>query len=150
IEECAAIGVRGVVIPTEGFSDSEGRRLQRDLVARVRRHGMRLLGPGSLGFLRTGEDPISLSLAPRMPRPGTAVLAGQSSALSAMLLAGTDARGIGLHEFVGVGNRADVSLNDTLQHWEDDEQVGVIGLALESMGNPRKFTRIARRLTRST
>src|SRR5699024_12823419 len=48
IEECAAIGVRGVVIPTEGFSDSdEGRRLQRDLVARVRRHGMRLLGPGS-------------------------------------------------------------------------------------------------------
>ena len=151
IEECAAIGVRSVVIPTEGFTDSdEGRRLQRELVARARRHGMRLLGPGSLGFLRTGEDPISLSLAPRMPRPGPVALAGQSSALSAMLLAGTDARGIGLHEFVGVGNRADVSLNDTLQHWEDDDQIGVIGLALESMGNPRKFTRIARRLTRST
>src|SRR5699024_11333615 len=101
------------------------------------------------GFLRTGEDPISLSLAPRMPRPGTAVLAGQSSALSAMLLAGTDARGIGLHEFVGVGNRADVSLNDTLQHWEDDEQVGVIGLALESMGNPRKLDRKSTRLNSS-
>ncbi|GAA4527877.1 GNAT family N-acetyltransferase [Brachybacterium paraconglomeratum] len=151
IEECAEIGVRSVLIPTEGFSDSdEGRLLQRELVARARRHGMRLLGPGSLGFLRTGEDAISLSLAPRMPQPGTVALAGQSSALSAMLLAGTDARGIGLHEFVGVGNRADVSLNDTLQHWEDDAQVGVIGLALESMGNPRKFTRIARRLTRST
>ncbi|MDN5599338.1 MAG: bifunctional acetate--CoA ligase family protein/GNAT family N-acetyltransferase [Dermabacteraceae bacterium] len=151
IEECAAIGVHNVVIPTEGFSDShEGRRLQRELVARVRRHGMRLLGPGSLGFLRTGEDPISLSLSPRMPRPGPVALAGQSSALSAMLLAGTDARGIGVHEFVGAGNRADVSLNDTLQHWEDDEQIGVIGLALESMGNPRKFTRIARRLTRTT
>lgn len=151
IDDCAAIGVRSVVIPTEGFSDSaEGRRLQRTLVARARRHGMRLLGPGSLGFLRTGEDPISLSLSPRMPRPGGAALAGQSSALSAMLLAGTDARGIGLREFVGVGNRADVSLNDTLQHWEDDDQVTVIGLAMESMGNPRKFTRIARRLTRST
>ena len=151
IEECAEIGVRSVVIPAEGFSDSdEGRTLQRELVARVRLHGMRLLGPGSLGFLRTGEDPISLSLSPRMPRPGNAALAGQSSALSAMLLAGTDARGIGLREFVGVGNRADVSLNDTLQHWEDDDEVGVIGLALESMGNPRKFTRIARRLTRST
>jgi len=151
IEECAAIGVRSVVIPTEGFSDSDrGRRLQRELVAHARRHGMRLLGPGSLGVLRTGEDPISLSLAPWMPRPGPVALAGQSSALSAMLLAGTDARGIGLHEFVGVGNRADVSLNDTLQHWEDDEHVGVIGLALESMGNPRKFTRLARRLTRTT
>ena len=151
IEECAEIGVRSVLIPTEGFSDSdEGRRLQRELVARARRHGMRLLGPGSLGFLRTGEDAISLSMAPRMPRRGPVALAGQSSALSAMLLAGADARGVGMHEFVGVGNRADVSLNDTLQHWEDDEQVGVIGLALESMGNPRKFTRIARRLTRRT
>lgn len=151
IDECAAIGVRSIVIPTEGFSESShGHRLQRKLVARARRHGMRLLGPGSPGFLRTGEDAISVSLAPRMPRPGRVALAGQSSALSAMLLAGTDSRGIGLHEFVGVGNRADVSLNDTLQHWEDDERVGVIGLALESMGNPRKFTRIARRLTRTT
>ncbi|MGP9539669.1 bifunctional acetate--CoA ligase family protein/GNAT family N-acetyltransferase [Brachybacterium sp. AOP43-C2-M15] len=159
IEECAEIGVRSVVIPTEGFTDVEsgdrgagaaGASLQRELVVRARRHGMRLLGPGSLGFLRTGEHAISLSLAPTMPRPGRVALAGQSSALSAMLLAGTDTRGIGLHEFVGAGNRADVSLNDTLQHWEDDEQVGVIGLALESMGNPRKFTRIARRLTRST
>ncbi|RCS86874.1 GNAT family N-acetyltransferase [Brachybacterium alimentarium] len=151
IEECAAIGVRGVVIPTEGFTETEhGRRLQRDLVARTRRHGMRLLGPGSLGFLRTGPEAISLSMAPKMPRPGPVALAGQSSALSAMLLAGTDSRGIGLHEFVGVGNRADVSLNDTLQHWEDDEAVGVIALALESMGNPRKFTRLARRLTRRT
>ncbi len=151
VEECAAIGVHSVVIPTEGFSESEdGRSLQRELVARIRRHGMRLLGPGSLGMLRTGEAPLSLSLAPHMPRPGRAALAGQSSALSAMLLAGTDSRGIGVHEFVGVGNRADVSLNDTLQHWEDDEDVGVIALALESMGNPRKFTRIARRLTRRT
>src|SRR5699024_11913994 len=115
--------VRGVVIPTEGFSDSdEGRRLQRELVARARRHGMRLLGPGSLGFLRTGEDPISLSLAPRMPRPGTAALAGQSSALSAMLLAGTDARGIGLHAFEGVGNPADVSHTHPPQHWRHDDQ----------------------------
>lgn len=151
IEECARIGVRSVVIPTEGFSDTDqARRLQRELVARARLHGMRLLGPGAFGFLRTGEDPISVSLSPALPRTGPVALAGQSSALSAMLLAGADARGVGLHEFVAVGNRADVSLNDCLQHWEDDEQVGVIGLALESMGNPRKFSRIARRLTRRT
>lgn len=152
IEECAGIGVRSVVIPTEGFSDTaDGRRLQRELVARARLHGMRLLGPGAFGFLRTGEDePISVSLSPALPPSGRVALAAQSSALTAMLLAGVDARGVGVHEFVGVGNRADVSLNDCLQHWEDDQQVEVIGLALESMGNPRKFSRIARRLTRST
>ncbi|MGY5764393.1 bifunctional acetate--CoA ligase family protein/GNAT family N-acetyltransferase [Brachybacterium sp. DNPG3] len=152
IDECARIGVGSVVIPTEGpWDDDEGRRLQREIVARVRLHGMRLLGPGSFGFLRTdAEDPLSVSLSPAMPRPGSIALAGQSSALSAMLLAGVDQRGLGIHEFVAVGNRADVSLNDTLQHWEDDERVDVIALALESMGNPRKFTRIARRLTRRT
>src|SRR5699024_8527008 len=118
--------------------------------ARARLHGMRLLGPGSFGFFRTGAEPLHISLAPKLPRPGPVALAGQSSALSAMLLAGADSRGTGIHEFVGVGNRADVSLNDTLQHWEDDERVGVIALALESMGTPRKFTRIAKRLTRRT
>ena len=151
IEECAQIGVSSVLIPTEGFDDSEhGRSLQRQLVARARLDGMRLLGPGSFGIFRTGEDPLHLSFAPKLPSPGPVALAGQSSALSAMLLAGADSRGTGIHEFVGVGNRADVSLNDTLQHWEEDEQVGVIALALESMGNPRKFTRIARRLTPRT
>ncbi|HIY24864.1 MAG TPA: GNAT family N-acetyltransferase [Candidatus Brachybacterium merdigallinarum] len=151
VEDCAEIGVRSILIPSEGFSeDDTGRRLQRELLARARRHGIRLIGPGSFGFVRTGEDPLSVSLSPKLPRPGPVGMAGQSSALSAMLLAGTDSRGIGIHEFVAVGNRADVSLNDTLQHWEDDEDVSVIALALESMGNPRKFTRIARRLTRRT
>lgn len=151
VEDCAAIGVRSVVIPTETFASApDGAQLQRRLLGAIRGHGMRLLGPGSFGFLRTGDDGLNISLAPGTPTPGRTALAGQSSALSAMLLAGVDARGTGVSEFVSVGNRADVSLNDCLQHWEGDPDVDVIGLALESMGNPRKFTRIARRLTRST
>src|SRR5690625_461685 len=151
IEECAQVGISSVLIPTEGFSDSEdGRSLQRELVARARLHGMRLLGPGSFGFFRTGAEPLHISLAPKLPRPGPVALAGQSSALSAMLLAGADSRGTGIHEVVGVGNRADGSLNDPLQHWEDDGRVGVIALALESVGTPREVARIARRLARRT
>lgn len=159
VGECGRAGVRSVLIPTEGFASAlsgpgTGGRggapaLQRRLVARARRYGMRVLGPGSFGFLRTGEDPLNVSLSPRLPRPGSVAIAGQSAALSAMLLAGVDARGIGVREFVAVGNRADVSLNDTLQHWAGDDAVSVVALALESMGNPRKFTRLARRITRS-
>ena len=150
IEDCAAIGVRSILIPTEGFADNErAADLQRRLVARARLHGMRLLGPGSFGFLRTGDDALSISLSPAMPRAGAVALAGQSSALAAMLLAGSDERGTGLREFVAVGNRADVSINDCLQHWEDDPTISVVAVALESMGNPRKFTRIARRLSRT-
>ncbi len=152
ISQCAAIGVGSLVIPSEGFADvgEDGARLQRELVARARRHGMRLLGPAAFGFLRTGEHPINVSLSPRLPRPGSTALAGQSSALAAMILAGADARGVGVAEFVGSGNRADVSINDCLQRWDEDRGVSVIGLALESMGNPRKFTRLARRVTRTT
>jgi acyl-CoA synthetase (NDP forming)/GNAT superfamily N-acetyltransferase len=133
-----------------GAARAAGERssLQRRLVTAARREGVRVLGPGSLGFLRTGEHALNASLVPHLPRPGGVALAGQSGALSAMLLGGVESRGIGVHEFVSVGNRADVSLNDTLQHWQDDEQVCVIALSLESMGNPRKFTRIARRITR--
>lgn len=151
IEPCAAIGVSSLVIPTEGFAESgaEGARAQRTLVSRARRAGMRVLGPAAFGFCRTGGDPIDVSFAPRLPTAGATALAGQSSALAAMVLTGAEARGIGVHEFVGAGNRADVSINDCLQHWEDHPEVRTIALALESMGNPRKFTRIARRLTRS-
>lgn len=150
LDECGRIGVRSVVIPSDGFADAgtSGARLQAELVARARRWGMRLLGPASFGFLRTGEDALNLSLAPRLPRTGTISLAAQSTALAAMVLSGADARGIGIREFLASGNRADVSLNDCLQHWEDDDSVSVIALALESMGNPRKFSRLARRLTR--
>lgn len=152
VETCARIDVGALLLPSGGFAEAgtEGERAQRELVTRARRHGMRVLGPAAFGFLRSGEDPINLTPVPRRPRPGHLALGTQSSALGAMILAGSEERGLGIHEFVGAGNRADVSINDCLQHWEDDEQVEVIGLALESMGNPRKFTRIARRLTRRT
>ncbi|UQN30929.1 GNAT family N-acetyltransferase [Brachybacterium kimchii] len=165
VEECGRAGVRAVLLPTEAFAETSGSgaaggrgadpsgagerpSLQRRLVGAARREGVRVLGPGSLGFLRTGEHSLNASLVPHLPRAGGVALAGQSGALSAMLLGGVESRGIGVHEFVSVGNRADVSLNDTLQHWQDDEDVRVIALSLESMGNPRKFTRIARRITR--
>ncbi|WP_347042512.1 GNAT family N-acetyltransferase [Brachybacterium nesterenkovii] len=151
VAACADIGVRSLMVPSEGFAESgeEGARLQRELVARARLHGMRLLGPASLGFLRTGDDAINVSLAPRLPRAGSTALAGQSNALAAMVLAQADDRGIGITEFVGSGHRADVSVNDCLQRWAEDESVRCVGLALESMGNPRKFMRIARRVART-
>src|SRR5699024_765720 len=57
-------------------------------------------------------------------------------------------RGLGLSTFVSAGNRADVSGNDLLQFWEEDDATEVVLLYLESIGNPRKFSRIARRVGR--
>jgi len=56
--------------------------------------------------------------------------------------------GIGISQFVSVGNKPDVSGNDLIQYWADDERTGVILMYLENFGNPRKFTQLAREITR--
>jgi acyl-CoA synthetase (NDP forming)/RimJ/RimL family protein N-acetyltransferase len=140
---CAAGGVSGVVVISAGFDDA-GRA---DLVRLVRERGMRLVGPACLGIANTATG-LNATLAPALPAPGRVGFFSQSAALGIALLAAADKRGIGLSTFVSAGDRADVSGNDLLQYWRDDPQTDVVLLYLETFGNPRKFTRIARDLTR--
>lgn len=152
VEQCGGKGVRGLVVVSSGFAETgpEGRERQRRLVRAARRRGMRVIGPNCLGVLNT--DPalrVNASLSPRMPRRGRVGMFAQSGALGIAILESTVDRGIGLSTFVSAGNRADVSGNDLLQYWEDDPGTDVILLHLESIGNPRKFTRLARRVSRA-
>jgi len=151
IDDCAARGVRAVVVITAGFAEigDEGRELQRQLVEKVRGHGMRMIGPNCLGLLNT--DPavrLNASFAPDFPPPGGIAFSSQSGALGLAIISLTRQRGLGLSKFVSVGNKADVSGNDLLQYWEQDSQTDVILLYLESFGNPRRFARIASRVSR--
>jgi acetyl coenzyme A synthetase (ADP forming)-like protein len=149
VDDCAARGVRAVVVITAGFAEvgPEGRELQRQLVERVRGHGMRLIGPNCLGLLNA--DPavrLNASFAPVFPPAGPVAMSSQSGALGLAILAAARRFRLGLSTFVSVGNKADVSGNDLLQYWEEDDQTRVILLYLESFGNPRRFARIARRV----
>ena len=58
-------------------------------------------------------------------------------------------RNLGFSAFVSIGNKADVSSNDLLEWWEDDDETELVLLYLESFGNPHKFARLARRIARS-
>ena len=150
--ECAAAGVKGILVASDGFSQAgtEGLQRQRELVRQARAHGMRVIGPGSLGLLNT--DPavsLNASMAPAMPPRGPLGLFSQSAAIGVLLYTAASRRGLGLSSTVSAGNRADVSGNDVMQYWEDDPATMAVGLYLESIGNPRKFSRIARRLSRS-
>jgi acyl-CoA synthetase (NDP forming)/GNAT superfamily N-acetyltransferase len=145
-------GAVGVVVVSAGFAESgeEGRVRQRALVRQTRGAGMRLVGPNALGLLNT--DPavsLNASVAPRLPERGRVGFFCQSGALGGAILDRAERRGIGASTFVSAGNRADVSGNDLMQFWEDDPATDLVLLYLESIGNPRKFTRIARRLARS-
>lgn len=152
VDECAAANVGGVLVTTAGFADDgeRGSARQRALVSRARANGMRVIGPASLGIVNTGpEVSLNASMAPVMPRRGGLGLFSQSAAVGVLLYAATSRRDIGLSSFLSAGNRADVSGNDMMQHWEDDAGTSAVGLYLESIGNPRKFSRIARRLSRN-
>lgn len=149
--DCAAKGVHGLVVVSAGFAETgeEGRLRQRRLVGLARSYGLRLVGPNCLGIINTAtEHSLNASLAPVMPPRGRAGFFCQSGALGVAILEKVGRRGLGLSSFVSAGNRADVSGNDLLQYWEEDESTEVVLLYLESIGNPRKFSRIARRVSR--
>jgi succinyl-CoA synthetase alpha subunit/RimJ/RimL family protein N-acetyltransferase len=149
VAECAAAGVRGLVVASAGFADDGERGLQRqrDLVRQARASGMRVIGPASLGIVNTNPDvSLNASMAPTLPQRGGLGLFSQSAAIGVALYAASSRRRLGLSTFLSAGNRADVSGNDMMQFWEDDPDTAGVGLYLESIGNPRKFSRLARRL----
>ncbi|WP_435973643.1 GNAT family N-acetyltransferase [Streptomyces sp. Qhu_M48] len=148
VADCGEHGVRGLVVLSAGYAESgaAGRERQRQLVRQARSYGMRIIGPNAFGIINTSADVrLNASLAPQMPAAGRIGLFTQSGAIGIALLAGLHRRGAGLSSFISAGNRADVSGNDFLQHWYDDPGTDVVLLYLESIGNPRKFTRLARR-----
>ncbi|WP_430295056.1 GNAT family N-acetyltransferase [Sinomonas sp. B1-1] len=152
VAQCGAAGVKGVVIASGGFAEraEEGLAAQREIVRHARSQGMRVVGPESLGIANTDPDVrLNASLAPHLPRQGSLGLFSQSASIGVALYAAADRRFLGFSSIVSAGNRADVSGNDLMQYWEDDVATGAVGLYLESFGNPRKFSRIARRLARS-
>ena len=150
VAECGEHGVQGLVVLSAGYAESgaEGRERQRELVRQARSYGMRRHRPERLRHHqhRPGRPAQRLPLARDRPARGRIGLFTQSGAIGIALLAGLHRRGAGpVRRFVSAGNRADVSGNDVLQYWYEDPDTDVVLLYLESIGNPRKFTRLARR-----
>ncbi|MGE5180150.1 MAG: acetate--CoA ligase family protein [Bacteroidota bacterium] len=151
-EACGKKGVKALVVITAGFKEIGGEGAQREgrLRALVKQYGMRLVGPNCLGILNT--DPrvnMNATFAPVQPPPGRIAFSSQSGALGLAILDYARALNLGISHFVSVGNKADVSGNDLLEFWEQDEGTDLVLFYLESFGNPGKFTQIARRVART-
>lgn len=151
VDDCAAKGVRALVVLTAGFAEvgPEGRELQHQLREKVIGYGMRLIGPNCLGVINL--DPtvrLNASFSPFLPKFGRVAMSSQSGALGPAILKYAQDIDLGFSAFVSIGNKADVSSNDLMLFWEDDPNTEVILLYLESFGNPRRFARIARRVGR--
>jgi acetate---CoA ligase (ADP-forming) len=152
VDECIAKKVRAICVISAGFSEcgDEGRAREAMLVDRIRSAGCRLIGPNCMGLLNT--DPtvrLNATFAPVHPTAGVVAMSTQSGALGLAILDYARRLNIGISSFVSVGNKPDVSSNDLIQYWADDPHTSVILLYLESFGNPKKFSEIARRVGRT-
>ena len=151
VEQCGKKGVRGLVMITAGFKEVGGRgaRLESELARRLKRYGMRMVGPNCMGVINTEPQVrLNATFAASLPPRGGVGFVSQSGALGEAILADAVQSGLGVAMFVSMGNKTDISGNDLLEYWEDNPDIHTILLYLESFGNPRRFTQIARRITR--
>ncbi|GAA2130273.1 GNAT family N-acetyltransferase [Nocardioides bigeumensis] len=150
-EEVAAVlraageaGAGSVCVVSSGFA---GRTAgAEELVATARSHSLRIVGPNSQGLLL--NDPglhLNATLLHEVPEPGGLGLVSQSGGMGFALLDMARDVGLGVHAFVSLGDKVDVSSNDVLGAWMDDDRVTAAMLYLESFGNALKFARTARR-----
>jgi acetyl coenzyme A synthetase (ADP forming)-like protein len=148
---CAEKGVPAMVVISAGFAEvaEEGAERQRHLLEICREAGIRLIGPNCLGILNTApEGSFNATFAPSMPPPGSIGFVTQSGALGLALIDLAEDRSLGVSSFASIGNRADVTANDLLEYWEDDERTRVALLYIESFSNPHRFSKVARRIGR--
>lgn len=151
VTECAARGVGGLVVISAGFREvgGEGVALERELTRFVREAGIRMVGPNCMGVLNSHPAlRLNATFAPALPPFGRIGFVSQSGAMGLSVLDYAKEYGIGISQFVSVGNKPDVSGNDILEAWEDDPDVDVILMYVESFGNPRRFLELASRITR--
>jgi acetyl coenzyme A synthetase (ADP forming)-like protein len=149
-DECGHKGVHTLVVISDGFKEigPEGASREKELRDVALGHGMRIVGPNCMGVINT--DPsikLNATFSPVYPPAGNVAFLSQSGAMGLIVLDYASNLDIGISTFVSVGNRADISSNDLMEYWEQDPYTDVILLYLESFGNPRKFSRIARRVT---
>lgn len=152
INDCARRHVHALVIISAGFSDIDevGARLERAIVARARRWGMRVLGPNSMGVINTADGvDLMATFVDVHPRPGAIGVSSQSGTLGAAIIEHAARRGLGISTFVSLGNQSDVTNSDLLSYWEDDDDTELVLLYLESFGDPSNFARTTRHLARA-
>jgi|CXWL01.1.fsa_nt_gi acetyl coenzyme A synthetase (ADP forming)-like protein len=151
IDECLGVGVKGLVLITAGFAETgaEGAAIEAAMREKLRAAGVRMIGPNCMGVINTDPDVrLNATFAPVPAKAGSIGFVSQSGALGVAILNVADDMGLGLTQFVSMGNKADVSGNDLLEFWEHDPETEVIAMYLESFGNPRRFTEIAKRVSR--
>lgn len=149
IDDCAAKHIPAVILITAGFAETgeSGATLEQQLHAKIRQHGIRLIGPNCFGIMNL--DPairLNATYTPVIPPVGRIAFASESGGLGLAVVMAAQRMNFGMSNFVSLGNHADVTVPDLLEYWEGDPNTNVILLYLETLGDPQRFRRIAERV----
>jgi len=151
IDQCGRKGVNGLVIVTAGFKETghDGAEEERALLEQVRKYGMKMIGPNCFGVMNTDKEvQMNATFTAYKPTPGNVGFISQSGGLGEILIDRAEREGLGMAQFASVGNKADIDGNDILEYWEDDDRVKGILLYLENIGSPRRFSQLAKKISR--
>ena len=152
VQDCARKGVKGLVIITAGFREigPEGAKLEDAIIDVAQQHGMRMIGPNCMGVIdATPAVRMNATFSPGVPPTGTVAFMTQSGALGVAILLAVEKLGLGFSYFASVGNKADVGAMDLLEYWENDPHTQLIAMYLESFGDPRRFTEMSKRISKT-
>jgi len=152
IDDCYRKKITSVVVITAGFKETgkEGAKLEAELVKKIRKYKMRLVGPNCMGLINTHPDvKLNCTFVQGTPIHGGIGFISQSGALGAAILRTVQQNDIGLAQFISIGNKADISGNTVLEYWWHNDDIKVITLYLESFGNPRHFMELTREITKT-
>ena len=151
VDECAARGIKGLVVISAGFKETggEGRQLEEALAAKVRANGMRMVGPNCLGVVNTNPNVrLDACFAESLPVAGDIGFVSQSGALGGGILNILKDLNVGFAQFISIGNQADVNAETALEYWENDPDVKQILLYMESIPDPANFRKLATRISK--
>jgi len=152
VQDCAQKGVKGLILITAGFRETgaEGAIEEKKIVAIVKKHGMRMIGPNCMGVVNSEPDVrLSATFAATRPGYGSVALASQSGALGQAILEQANDLNLGISMFASVGNKADITGVDLLRYWGDEESIEVILMYLEGFGDGQTFIELAKKISRN-
>ena len=152
VDECHKAKVKNLVVVSAGFKEvgDEGKALEQQLLAKITKYGMNMVGPNCLGVINTNKDVcLDASFAPELPTMGKLAFASQSGALASGIINLLPMLHLGVGQVISLGNQTDVSVIDAMEYWETDKNINQILLYLESIPNPAKFREVATRVSKT-
>ena len=151
IDQCNQKGIKGLCVISAGFKEAgkEGAEAEKELAAKVKEYGMRLVGPNCLGVLNTNPDVLmDATFAEALPERGNIGFVSQSGALGGGILNILKDLNLGFAQFISIGNQADVNAETAMEYWENEDDVQQILLYMESIANPSNFRKLASRISK--